>query len=73
LTHTLSDSGIPKTIDLIPDGSNVAVTYENRLQFIDLMSQYRVNERIELQSKAFVDGLLEVIDSRWLRWVLKSL
>jgi len=66
-TVNIEDSGIHKTIDLIPDGSNVAVTCENRLQFINLMSQYRVSERIELQSKAFVDGFLEVIDSRWLR------
>ena len=55
------------THDLIPNGSNVAVTRENRLQFIQLVSHYRLSEQIKLQSEAFFEGLLEVIDSRLFR------
>jgi ubiquitin-protein ligase E3 C len=34
----LADFGISRTIDLIPGGSEIAVTNENRIQYIYLMS-----------------------------------
>jgi ubiquitin-protein ligase E3 C len=51
--------GIAKILDLIPNGSNVAVTRENRLQCIQLVSHYRLSI---LQSEAFFEGLSEIID-----------
>ncbi|KIM86561.1 hypothetical protein PILCRDRAFT_308371 [Piloderma croceum F 1598] len=53
--------------DLIPNGSNIAVTRENRLQYIQLVSRYRLSEQIKLQTEAFFQGLLDVIDSRFFR------
>lgn len=67
--HISSEFGLTKTIDLIPDGSNVAVTRENRLQYIQLVSHYRLSKQIKLQSEAFFEGLLEMIDTKWLRYV----
>jgi len=52
---------------LIPDGSNVAVTRENRLQYIYLVSHYRLSKQIKQQSDAFFEGLSEMIDPKWLR------
>jgi hypothetical protein len=54
-----------ETRDLIPNGSNIAVTRENRLQYIQLVSRYRLSEQIKLQTEAFFRGLLDVIDSRF--------
>ena len=59
--------GVTKSIDLIPDGSNVAVTRENRLLYIQLVSHYRLSKQIRLQSQAFFEGLSEVIDKKWIR------
>lgn len=47
----------------------MAVTRENRLQYIQLVSHYRLSKQIKLQSEAFFEGLLEMIDTKWLRYV----
>ncbi|KAH9925375.1 HECT-domain-containing protein [Epithele typhae] len=59
--------GVAKTIDLIPNGSNVAVSRENRLQYIYLIAHYRLTKQIKRQSDAFFEGLSEIIDPKWLR------
>jgi len=59
--------GLAKSLDLIPDGSNVTVTRENRLQYIHLISHYRLSKQIKLQSEYFFEGLSEMIDPKWLR------
>jgi ubiquitin-protein ligase E3 C len=61
--------GVAKAVDLIPDGSNVPVTRENRLQYIHLTSHYRLSKQIKLQSEAFFEGLSDMIDPKWLRYV----
>ncbi|KAH9948904.1 HECT-domain-containing protein [Amylocystis lapponica] len=59
--------GVAKATDLIPNGSNIPVTRENRLQYIYLISHYRLSKQIKLQSDAFFDGLSDLIDPKWLR------
>ncbi|KAJ7679175.1 HECT-domain-containing protein [Mycena polygramma] len=66
-TVAVEDFGVTKTVDLIPNGSNVAVTKENRLQYIYLVSHYRLSKQIKLQSEAFFEGLSEIIDHKWLK------
>jgi len=56
-----------RTIDLIPNGSDIPVTNENRMQYIVLMSNYRLNVQIAQQSKAFERGMFEIIPERFLR------
>jgi ubiquitin-protein ligase E3 C len=53
--------------ELVPNGRNIAVTRENRLEYIYRVSHYRLNEQIRLQSEAFMSGLTDLIDLRWLR------
>ncbi|THH29658.1 hypothetical protein EUX98_g4538 [Antrodiella citrinella] len=59
--------GVAKSKPLVPNGENIAVTRENRLQYIYLVSHYRLNKQIRQQSDAFFDGLSEMIDPKWLR------
>ncbi|KAG6888453.1 hypothetical protein C0995_008128 [Termitomyces sp. Mi166 len=66
-TVAVDELGVTKSVDLIPNGSNVAVTKENRLQYIQLISHYRLTKQIKLQSEAFFEGLSEMIDPRWIR------
>jgi ubiquitin-protein ligase E3 C len=58
---------VTKSLDLIPNGSNVPVTNENRLRYIHLISLYRLSKQIKLQSEAFFEGLSEMVDPKWLR------
>lgn len=69
LTFTVDeeDLGVTKTTELIPNGSNIPVTRENRLQYITLVSHYRLTKQIRLQSEAFFEGLSQMIDTKWLR------
>ncbi|KAF8638999.1 hypothetical protein AX17_001801 [Amanita inopinata Kibby_2008] len=69
LNFTVADQefGVAKTVELVPDGSNIPVTRENKLQYIQLVSHYRLSKQIKLQSKAFFEGLSEMIDAKWLR------
>ncbi|SCZ97871.1 BZ3500_MvSof-1268-A1-R1_Chr3-3g06425 [Microbotryum saponariae] len=62
-----ADFGVSKTVDLIPRGSEIAVTSENRIQYIFLMSHYRLNVQLEKQCAAFFAGLSEIIPERFLR------
>ncbi|KAI5986179.1 HECT-domain-containing protein [Pisolithus albus] len=66
-TVATEEFGVTKAVDLIPNGSNVAVTRENRLQYICLVSHYRLTTQIKLQSEAFFEGLSEMIEPKWLR------
>ncbi|KAI0771097.1 HECT-domain-containing protein [Trametes elegans] len=59
--------GVTKSVDLIPNGSNIPVTRENRLQYIYLVAHYRLTKQIKKQSAAFFEGLSEIIDPKWLR------
>lgn len=54
-------------IDLIPNGRNVPVTNENRIRYIYLVANYRLNIQIGRQCKAFFRGLSTIIDPKWIR------
>ena len=66
-TVTDEEFGVKETHELVPNGRNIAVTRENRLEYIYRVSHYRLNEQIRLQSEAFLSGLTDLIDLRWLR------
>ncbi|KAG7093192.1 hypothetical protein E1B28_006881 [Marasmius oreades] len=55
------------TNDLIPNGSQVAVTKDNRLQYIYLLAHFKLSKQIRKQSEAFFEGVGEVIEERWIR------
>ncbi|KAI3630554.1 hypothetical protein MIR68_011989 [Amoeboaphelidium protococcarum] len=69
LTFSLSSDefGTAKTVELIPNGKNIAVTKENRIRYIYLVAHYKLNKQIQLQSQAFFAGLSDLIKPRWLQ------
>ncbi|KAL1664383.1 HECT-domain-containing protein [Schizophyllum commune] len=66
-TVAVEEFGEAKSVDLIPNGSNIPVTKENRLQYIHLVSHFKLTRQIKLQSEAFFEGLSQMIDPKWLR------
>ncbi|CAL1705751.1 unnamed protein product [Somion occarium] len=66
-TVTEEEFGVTKSIPLVPNGEQIPVTRENRLQYIYLVSHYKLNKQIRKQSDAFFDGLSQMIDPKWLR------
>ncbi|MCO5565556.1 hypothetical protein L7F22_019230 [Adiantum nelumboides] len=69
LDFTVADEefGEKRIHELVPNGRNIPVTRENRLEYIYRVSHYRLNEQIRQQSEAFLSGLTDLIDLRWLR------
>ncbi|KAF7339313.1 HECT-domain-containing protein [Mycena sanguinolenta] len=66
-TVAVEDFGVTKTVDLVPHGNEIAVTKKNRLQYIHMLSHYRLSKQIKQQSRAFLEGLSEIIDYKWLK------
>ncbi len=58
--------GQVKTINLLPDGDNITVTRENRIQYIYLTAHYKLNLKIHRQCAAFIAGLKEIVELSWL-------
>ncbi|KAH9465586.1 hypothetical protein Pst134EA_013468 [Puccinia striiformis f. sp. tritici] len=49
------------TIDLRPKGRDEAVTEENKKEYIELITQWRIEKRVAEQFKAFLTGFNELI------------
>lgn len=49
------------TVDLKPDGQNIPVTNENKREYIELITEWRISKRVEEQFKAFMSGFNELI------------
>lgn len=52
--------------DLVPNGSNISVTNENKLVYISRIAQYRLHVQSYRQSNAFLKGLSSIIQPSWL-------
>ncbi|KAG0030324.1 hypothetical protein BGZ81_002810 [Podila clonocystis] len=74
LFFTVDDEEMGTTItrELIPNGSNIAVTRQNRIRYIYMTAHYRLNTQIYRQCKAFFQGLSDLIDPKWL-WMFNEL
>ncbi|KAI0311311.1 HECT-domain-containing protein [Amylostereum chailletii] len=66
-TVVVEEFGAAKSIDLLPNGSNTPVTRDNRLEYILRMAYYRLTTQIKRQSDAFLEGVSDMIDTKWLR------
>ncbi|KAK8847462.1 hypothetical protein IAR55_005320 [Kwoniella newhampshirensis] len=64
---TEDNFGIRESVDLIPGGSEIAVTAENRHEYIQLVCKYKLDKQIAAQSRAFFNGLSDLVDAKWLR------
>jgi ubiquitin-protein ligase E3 C len=60
--------GVTRTVDLKPNGSNIPITRDNKLEYILRVSHYRLTKQIKEQSSAFFEGLSAMIDPKWLRY-----
>jgi len=50
-----------QTIDLKPNGRNIEVTNDNKKEYIELITEWRIQKRVEEQFNAFVTGFNELI------------
>lgn len=55
------DYGEVKIIDLIPDGRNIAVTEDNKQEYVRLVVEYRLQKSVEEQVSNFLQGFHEII------------
>ncbi|CAG9796441.1 unnamed protein product [Diatraea saccharalis] len=76
--HEVADLGLDFTIlsdelgertteELKPGGANIPVTAENRIEYIHLVADYKLNRQIRAQCNAFKRGLTSVVNGEWLR------
>eukprot|EP00794_Sanderia_malayensis_P007848 gene7848-8697_t len=56
-----------EVVDLKPGGADIHVTSSNRIEYIHLMANYRLNKQIRSQCNAFRAGLSDVINIEWLQ------
>jgi E3 ubiquitin-protein ligase NEDD4 len=63
LTFSVEDDqfGEIVTIDLKPDGRNIEVTNDNKIEYVELVTEWRISKRVEEQFQAFVSGFYELI------------
>ncbi|KAK9466291.1 hypothetical protein V1512DRAFT_264301 [Lipomyces arxii] len=63
LTFSIEDDrfGELVTLDLKPDGRNIPVTNENKREYVELITEWRISKRVEDQFKAFISGFNELI------------
>ena len=63
LTFSITDDSLggQREIDLLPNGSLVAVTAENKHRYINLVAKYYLHDRLKKQARSFFHGLYQVI------------
>ena len=59
-------TGERREVDLIPDGSQISVTNQNKFRYIYMVADFRLNRRIKQQTDAFIKGFHEIIPLNWL-------
>ncbi|CCO26337.1 ubiquitin-protein ligase E3 C [Rhizoctonia solani AG-1 IB] len=69
LNFTVTDDylGQVTVTNLIPNGADTPVTAENRYQYILMVAHYRLKTQIRKQTDAFMEGLADIIDAKWIR------
>ncbi|KAI5857099.1 hypothetical protein BZA05DRAFT_166177 [Tricharina praecox] len=63
LTFSTEDSrfGETVTIDLKPGGQEMEVTNDNKGEYVELITKWRIERRVEDQFKAFIEGFHDLI------------
>lgn len=60
-------NGQTRVVDLVPNGRHTVVTKENRMQYIHLVANYKLNTQIARPCKYFFRGLSDLIKPDWLQ------
>ncbi|KAL3234843.1 E3 ubiquitin-protein ligase HUL5 [Nakaseomyces bracarensis] len=63
---TDTSSGQNKTIELVPNGSNIKVKKENVLKYLVLIADFKLNKTLFKQTSAFHRGLSVMIAPHWM-------
>uniref|UniRef100_A0A5K4F0J4 HECT-type E3 ubiquitin transferase n=1 Tax=Schistosoma mansoni TaxID=6183 RepID=A0A5K4F0J4_SCHMA len=66
-TMVQSIFGQSETVELKPGGKHIPVTEENRVEYVHLIANYKLNKMIYPQVRAFTAGLNDVIPIDWVR------
>jgi ubiquitin-protein ligase E3 C len=69
ITDEITIPGSPTqtlTRELLPNGSNIAVTNENRPLYVSYVARHRLQVQPFVQTQAFLRGLSEIIKPSWL-------
>ncbi|KAG2207643.1 hypothetical protein INT46_005054 [Mucor plumbeus] len=63
LTFSVDDDrfGEMVTVDLMEGGRDIEVTEENKKEYVDLVTEWRISKRVEEQFKAFKEGFNQLI------------
>ncbi|XP_048762043.2 ubiquitin-protein ligase E3C-like [Ostrea edulis] len=65
---TVDDNfGQRKVVELKLGGRNIAVTDANKIEYIHLMADYKINKQIRTHCTAFRQGMADLINLEWLR------
>ena len=48
-------------VDLKPNGKDIEVTEDNKQEYVELITEWRISKRVEEQFRAFIDGFNELI------------
>lgn len=56
-----------RTTPLRPGGSDIDVTNENKLLYVHLVADYRLNRQMEAQVASFLRGFHQLVQPAWLR------
>nr|CAB3267460.1 ubiquitin-protein ligase E3C-like [Phallusia mammillata] len=69
LDFTVVDDRFGETsvTELIPNGRNISVTNDNRVRYIHLLANYKLNVQMRAACDAFREGLSAVVPIEWLR------
>eukprot|EP00095_Tigriopus_kingsejongensis_P006661 maker-scaffold363_size195477-snap-gene-0.52 protein:Tk06661 transcript:maker-scaffold363_size195477-snap-gene-0.52-mRNA-1 annotation:"ubiquitin-protein ligase e3c" len=66
-TMVSEEVGTTRVHELLPGGSDIPVTNENRIEYIHIVADHKLNRQIRAQCNAFRQGLSDVINLDWLR------
>jgi len=66
LTFSLEvqEFGVTEVRDLIPNGRNITVSEENKLEYVHLVCQLKMSGSIRQQLNAFLEGFYDIIPKR---------
>ncbi|XP_060731491.1 ubiquitin-protein ligase E3C-like [Tachysurus vachellii] len=62
-----NDLGEAQVVELKPGGKDIPVTMANRIAYIHLVADYRLNKQIQAHCMAFRQGLANMLNLEWLR------
>ncbi|KAG5895091.1 hypothetical protein JTB14_023265 [Gonioctena quinquepunctata] len=60
----ISEFGVTETRDLIPNGRHIAVTEENKMEYVRLVCQMKMTGAIKQQLNSFLEGFYDIIPKR---------